>query len=33
MNKAAGYEIPDYSDNLSKNNQVLQDGTEDAEIT
>ena len=31
LSKAAGYEIPDYSDNLSENNQILQDGTEDAE--
>lgn len=31
MNKAAGFEIPDYSDNLSANNQMLDDGTESAE--
>lgn len=31
MNKAAGYEIPDYSDNLSENNQLLDAGTESAE--
>lgn len=31
MNKAAGFEIPDYSDNLSENNQMLDDGTDSAE--
>lgn len=31
MNTAAGYEIPDYSKNLSANNQLLDDGTESAE--
>lgn len=31
MNKAAGYEMPDYSNNLSANNQMLDDGTESAE--
>ena len=31
LSKAAGYEIPDYSDNLSANNQMLDDGTESAE--
>ena len=31
LSKAAGYEIPDYSDNLSENNQMLDEGTESAE--
>lgn len=31
LSTAAGYEIPDYSDNLSENNQILTEGTEDAE--
>lgn len=31
MNNAAGYQIPDYSKNLSANNQMLDDGTESAE--
>lgn len=31
MAKAAGYEIPDYSDNLASANQLLDDGTESAE--
>lgn len=31
MSRAAGYEIPDYSNNLSENNQMLDDGTDSAE--
>lgn len=31
LTKAAGYVIPDYSENLSSNNQMLEEGTEDAE--
>lgn len=31
MNKAAGFVVPDYSDNLSANNQMLDEGTESAE--
>lgn len=31
LNNAAGYTIPDYSDNLAANNQMLDDGTESIE--